>query len=304
MKKLVYSLVCLILLGLIPLKAQNKNKHSRSIPQGRVVLPYNLEVSYDKTVHIIMPAPISYVDLGSNNLIAETAQSADNVLRVKASVKDFSPETNLSVICEDGSFYSFNVSYSSEPSMLNIEMQDFISQKGKTQGRLPSNKAEIYFKELGNESPVLVKLLMKTIYENDQRRIKHIGQRAFGMRALLRGLYAHNGLLYFHLRIENETSMPYAVDFISFKVVDKELAQRTAMQEQILQPLRSYHQVALIKGYKSERMILGLKQFSLANDKQLEVSIYERNGGRKLSFFVEHEDLLSAEPITDLKLKW
>lgn len=35
--------------------------------------------------------------------------------------------------------------------------------------------------------------------------------------------------------------MPYSVDFITFKVVDKKVAGRTAIQEQVLQPLRACH---------------------------------------------------------------
>ena len=182
---------------------------SRSIPNGRVVLPYGLEVTFEKTVHLIFPAAIRYVDLGSQNIIAGKADDAENVLRVKAAV-----------ICEDGSFYAFNVKYADEPGKLSMEMKDFLSP---TEGRLPSNRADIYFKELGSESPILVKLIMKSIYQNDKRTIKHVGAKQFGMRFLLRGLYAHNGLLYFHVRMDNESNMPYAVDFITFKVVDKKV---------------------------------------------------------------------------------
>ena len=269
---------------------------SRAIPNGRVVLPYGLEVAFEKTVHLIFPAPIRYVDLGSNNLIAGKAADAE-----KAAVQDFETETNMSVICEDGSFYAFNVKYASEPEKLNVEMKDFLSP---TEGRLPSNRADIYFKELGNESPVLVKLMMQTIYQNDKRTIKHIGTQQFGMKFLLRGLYAHNGLLYFHTRMENSTNMPYSVDFITFKVVDKKVAKRTAIQEQVLQPLRAYHQVMQVRGKDSEHSVFVLEQFALSEDKQLEVTLYERNGGRTLTFYVEQEDLLLAKKIDNLKLKW
>ena len=274
---------------------------SRAIPNGRVVLPYGLDVTFDKTVHLIFPAPIRYVDLGSNNLIAGKAEDAENVLRVKAAVKDFETETNMSVICEDGSFYAFNVKYADEPEKLSVEMKDFLST---TEGRLPSNRADIYFKELGNESPVLVKLMMQTIYQNNRRTVKHIGTQQFGMRFLLRGLYAHNGLLYFHTRMENSTDMPYSVDFITFTVVDKKVAKRTAIQEQVLQPLRAYHQVMQVKGKDSEHSVFVLEQFALSEDKQLEVTLYERNGGRTLSFYVGQEDLLLAKKIDNLKLKW
>ena len=274
---------------------------SKAIPNGRIVLPYGLEVTFEKTVHLIFPAPVRYVDLGSQNIIAGKAEDAENVLHVKAAVKDFETETNMSVICEDGSFYAFNVKYADEPEKLSVEMKDFLSP---VEGRLPSNRADIYFKELGNESPVLVKLMMKTIYQNDKRVFRHIGAQMFGMKFLLRGLYAHNGLLYFHTRIDNMTNMPYSVDFITFKVVDKKVAKRTAIQERVQQPLRAYHQVNYIKGKHTESSVFALEQFSLSEDKQLEVTLYEHNGGRTLTFYVEPQDLLLAQKIDNLKLKW
>lgn len=277
---------------------------SRSIPEGRVVVPYGLEVTFDKTVHLIFPAPIRYVDLGSNALVAGKADEgggAENVLRVKAAVRDFERESNLSVICDDGSFYSFNVKYAEEPEKLNIEMKDFLSP---TNGRLPSNRADIYFRELGNESPVLVKLIMQTIYKNNKREVKHIGARQFGLRFQLRGLYAHNGLLYFHTRIDNESNMPFSVDFVSFKVVDKKVAKQTAIQERVLQPLRAYHQIMLVRPNGKERTVFALEQFALTEDKQLGVTLYERNSGRTLTFYMQNEDLLRARCIDNLKLKW
>ena len=274
---------------------------SRSIPHARVVLPYGLEVTFEKTVHLIFPAPIRYVDLGSQNIIAGKAEDAENVLRIKAAVQDFETETNLSVICEDGSFYAFNVKYAAEPEKLNIEMQDFLAPMA---GRLPSNRSDIYFKELGSESPILVKLIMQSIYQSDKRRIKHIGAEQFGMKFLLRGLYAHNGLFYFYTRLDNDTNMPFAVDFVTFKVVDKKVAKRTAMQERVLQPLRSFHQMMQVWPDSHERAVFALEQFSLSEDKELQVTLYERGGGRTLSFSLDQEDLLLAQKIDKLKLKW
>ena len=55
----------------------------------RMIPPHGLEVTYDKTVHILFPAAVCYVDLGSPNLIAGKADGAENVIRVKATVKNF-----------------------------------------------------------------------------------------------------------------------------------------------------------------------------------------------------------------------
>lgn len=99
---------------------------TRKLTFDRMIPPYGLEVTYDKTTHIIFPSSVRYVDLGSPNLIAGKADGAENVIRVKATVKNFREETNMSVITESGSFYAFNVKYAEEPLLLNIEMKDFI----------------------------------------------------------------------------------------------------------------------------------------------------------------------------------
>ncbi len=136
---------------------------SRKLTFDRMIPPHGLEVTYDKTVHVIFPAEVRYVDLGSPDLIAGKADGAENIIRVKATVRNFPNETNMSVITEDGSFYTFNVKYAAEPLLLNVEMCDFIHD-GSTVNR-PNNAQEIYLKELGSESPMLVRLIMKSIHK-------------------------------------------------------------------------------------------------------------------------------------------
>ena len=140
---------------------------SRKLTFDRMIPPHGLEVTYDKTVHVIFPAEVRYVDLGSPDLIAGKADGAENIIRVKATVRNFPNETNMSVITEDGSFYTFNVKYAAEPLLLNVEMCDFIHD-GSTVNR-PNNAQEIYLKELGSESPMLVRLIMKSIHKQTEQ---------------------------------------------------------------------------------------------------------------------------------------
>ena len=80
-----------------------------------------------------------------------------------------------------------------EPLILNVEMKDFIHD-GSTVNR-PNNAQEIYLKELGSESPMLVHLIMKSLHKEDKRKVKHIGCKRFGIQYLLKGIYVHNDLL-------------------------------------------------------------------------------------------------------------
>ena len=107
-----------------------------------------------------------------------------NVIRVKATTEGFPGETNFSVICEDGSFYSFNARYAHEPEMLNIEMKDFLENGDTTD--FSHTRMNIHFRELAGESPLLVKLIMQSIYKEDRREIRHLGCKRFGVQFLLK----------------------------------------------------------------------------------------------------------------------
>lgn len=274
---------------------------TRPITFDRMIPPYALEVTFYKTVHIIFPSAIKYVDLGSADIIAGKADGSENVLRVKAALRDFSRETNLAVITEDGSYYTYNVKYADEPAKLNIEMKDFLHD-GEAVNR-PNNSQEVYLKELGSESPLLVRLIMKSIYKDDKRLVKHIGCKRFGIQSVLKGIYTHNGLLYFHTELKNSTNVPFTVDFVSFKVVDRKVAKRTAIQEQVIVPLRAYNYVTEVGGKSRERTVFTLPKFTLPDDKQLVVEISEQNGGRHQQFVVTNAELVRARVINELKVK-
>lgn len=274
---------------------------TRPLTFNRMIPPYALEVTFSKTVHIIFPSAIRYVDLGSADLLAAKADGAENVLRVKATLRDFSRESNLAVITEDGAYYTFNVKYADEPVKLSIEMTDFIHD-GEAVNR-PNNAMEIYMRELGSESPLLVKLIMKSIYKNDNREIKHIGSKRFGIQYTLKGIYTHNGLLYFHMQLKNSSNVPFDVDYITFKIVDKKVAKRTAIQEQVILPLRAHNNLTLIGGKRTERVVFTLPKFTIPDDKHLIIELNEKEGGRHQSFVVENADLVRAKVINELKVK-
>lgn len=274
---------------------------TRKLTFDRMVPPYGLEVTYDKTTHIIFPSAVRYVDLGSPNLVAGKADGAENVIRVKAVVKNFRDETNMSVITESGSFYTFNIKYADEPLLLNIEMKDFIHDGSKV--NRPNNALDIYLKELGCESPKLVQLINRSIHKENKRHVKHIGSKAFGIQYLLRGIYTHNGLLYFHTQIRNQSHVPFEVDFITFKIVDKKVMKRTAIQEQVIFPLRAHNYATVVAGNKDERTVFTFDKFTIPADKVLVVELNEKSGGRHQSFTVESEDIVRAKVINELKVK-
>ncbi len=274
---------------------------TRKIMYDRMIPPYGVEVTFDKTVHIIFPSAVKYIDLGSANVIAGIADGSENVVRVKAAVKGFETETNFSVITEDGSFYTFNVKYADEPQKLNVEMKDFVHD-GEAVNR-PNNAMDIYLTELGNQSPKLVQLIMKSIYQEDKRMVKHVGCKRFGIQYQLKGIYTYDGMLYFHTQIKNSSNVPFDVDFIRWKIVDKKILKRTAIQETVIEPLRAYHFVTQIAGKSEERTVFSMSKFTIPDDKRLVVELFEKNGGRHQNFILDNSQIIRAQTINELKVK-
>ena len=142
--RIILSLV--MLLTVLSVKAQ-ESVETRIFPTNQIIAPHLIEVTFSKTVHILFPSEVKYVDLGSYDIIADKATGAENVVRIKSAVKGFEGETNFSVITADGCFYSFNVVYKNEPAQLSIEMEDWLRKN--PMGGAADDRMFVKLKELG-----------------------------------------------------------------------------------------------------------------------------------------------------------
>ena len=174
-----------MLLTVLSVKAQ-ESVETRIFPTNQIIAPHLIEVTFSKTVHILFPSEVKYVDLGSYDIIADKATGAENVVRIKSAVKGFEGETNFSVITADGCFYSFNVVYKNEPAQLSIEMEDWLRKN--PMGGAADDRMFVKLKELGGETPLVVNRIMYTLYKKNKRDIRHIGCKKYGIQTLLKGM--------------------------------------------------------------------------------------------------------------------
>lgn len=97
--------------------------------------------------------------------------------------------------------------------------------------------------------------------------------------------------------------MPFDTDFIRFKIVDKKVAKRTAIQETVIDPVRSYNEILVIDGKSTVRTVYTVPQFTIPDDKILVIELVEKNGGRHQTIRVENSDIVAAKVINELKIK-
>ena len=262
--------------------------------------PRTIEVGFTKTVHILFPAPVTYIDIGSMAIIAGKADGAENVVRVKAAVRDFAEETNLTVISEDGGFYTFDARYAENPSTSTIEIAAAESPAAQPASASEPARADegcVLLREVGRERPATVKRVLSDIYRQNRVDIKGIHTRKYGVEVEVRGIYVHNDVIYLHVQIANNTNISFEVDYRRFVVADRKAAKRTAQQQRIIEPLRVCNDPSIVRGHQRQRIVFALPKLTLEEEKILLLEIAEKDGARHQCLEISSKELLGAKAL-------
>ena len=201
------------------------------------VVPRRIEVGFNKTVHILFPSPVTYIDIGSMDIIAGKAAGAENVVRVKAAIRDFPKETNLTVITEDGGYYSFDARYAENPQVATHEIGAATSAPPAVQ--TPPAEGRVLLEATGRERPAVVKKTLNDIYRLNRTEMR-LRKKHYGIETEVQGIYVRNDVIYIHLSLYNNSNISFEVEDLHFRIEDRKAAKRTAQQQTPLELLRAY----------------------------------------------------------------
>ena len=236
---------------------------------------YKIAVSFNKTSNIIFPYAIKSVDRGSPTILVQKAKYVENILQLKAAQQGFT-STNLSVVTADGKFYSFIVSYAVEPQPLNISFNRDSSNALLSDVLL--NEAEL--DTLSNQVQFQHSFLHKKVKEQK-------------MSLFLKGIYLSDSTMWFKLKLTNRSLIDYKPDNVRFFVRDRKRSKRTAVQENMVQPV--YDQSAfVVNGNEDDDFIYGFTPFTIPSHQEFVIQVTEKNGGRALTMRVKHGIILKA----------
>lgn len=294
-RDLIYLTLLAALFAAAKVMAQNEGTTSR-----QELTPRTIEVGFTKTLHILFPAPVTYIDIGSMAIIAGKADGAENVVRVKAAVRDFAEETNLTVITEDGGFYTFDARYAENPSTSTIEIaaaESPATQPASASEPARADEGRVLLRKVGRERPATVKRVLSDIYRQNRADVKGIHTRKYGVEVEVRGIYVHNDVIYLHVQIANNTNISFEVDYRRFVVADRKAAKRTAQQQRIIEPLRVCNDPSIVRGHQRQRIVFALPKLTLEEDKILLLEIAEKDGARHQYLEISSKELLGAKAL-------
>ncbi|MCE7053918.1 conjugative transposon protein TraN [Algoriphagus sp. AGSA1] len=238
-----------------------------------------LQISDQMTTNLIFPYAIKSVDRGNRNILVQKANAVENILQVKAENSGLQ-NSNLTVITEDGSFYSFTVEYLEVPHNLNLKIQQAVKSDLADFGN--QIQAESELAETAN------KVAMKN------RSMRALRQRRFLTGIALTGIYIEKDLLYFQIRLENQTNIPYDIEQFRLFILDNKQSKRSASQELEQSPLLVYGDAARIPAQSTQTLVVALPKFTIPDQKHLKIELMEENGGRHLKIKVKNRHLMNA----------
>lgn len=294
-RDLIYLTLLAALFATAKVMAQSDGATSR-----QELTPRSIEVGFTKTVHILFPAPVTYIDIGSMAIIAGKADGAENVVRVKAAVRDFAEETNLTVITEDGGFYTFDARYAENPATSTIEIaaaESPATQPASTSEPARADEGRVLLREVGRERPATIKRVLSDIYRQNRVDIKGIHTRKYGVEVEVRGIYVHNDVIYLHVQIANNTNISFEVDYRRFVIADRKAAKRTAQQQRVIEPLRVCNDPSIVREHQRQRIVFALPKLTLEEDKMLLLEIAEKDGARHQHLEISSKELLGAKAL-------
>ena len=258
-----------------------------SLGEQNFIGSYHLSVGYQKTTHLVFPYAVTYVDLGNAGIIADKAQGAENIVKLKANLPGF-PQTNMTVVTADGRLYSFLVDYEVNPRVLNYNLTTGAGDASPVMPLAMFSNLSMTQTEMENYSRAVLK-------KKKMLRTKEVKD---DISFALQGLYTKDELFFLPVYMYNKSNINYDVDFIKFYIRDKKLTKRTALQESELSPLFIYNATqSTIPGPGAMDQVFVLRKFTIPDDKNLVVEMFERGGGRHLTFNVTNEDILNARKL-------
>ncbi|MFV8324946.1 conjugative transposon protein TraN [Flavobacterium sp. ZS1P14] len=238
----------------------------------------SVAIGYSKTTTIVFPYAIKSVDRGNGAVLVQKVKGVENILQLKAAQHDFT-ETNLTVVTSDDQLYSFVLNYDEQTPVLNL-----VVSKAKRSLSEPWDSA------VNDNEAVLQSYAALASYE--KKKVHGIKDNKYNMLLQLNGLFIHENVMYYRIKVENNSNINYDISQLRFFIRDQIKVKRTASQEIEIKPLYILNNTAVIQGNTTVCFVFALAKITIPEEKYLAIQLMEDKGGRHLELQVNNKKLM------------
>ncbi|MEP6262869.1 MAG: DUF4138 domain-containing protein [Gillisia sp.] len=276
--KAIYTISSVLLLSMSSLFAQGKE----------ITLPA-LDTIYandQKNVALFFPDPIKQGITGSDRFVfTYNREQRQHLGLLQATPGE---ESNLLVISNSGSVFSYIVMYSERLDKLNY----FICESGSIGTEDPTlrqNNVDGVKTGEGILTPHNILLEKEAEYRNfssyllrSKQKIKKSLKTKESIALKVKNIVFQGEELYFAMEIENRSPIDYEVNYLNIAVETRQKGKKKSIQKLTKEPFYRFQEPAKILKGKTSRFVYVLPKFAIAEDKVVIIDLKEQNGERDI----------------------
>lgn len=237
-----------------------------------------------KNVALFFPEPIRQGITGAENFVFtynREKQQYFGLLQAKPG-----KESNLLVINENGSIFSYIVRYKKQLSTLNY----FIPKSSSIGNEKPivADSAKVDKPKIAIDNRAYYYQKFCSYLIDRKQRIGRIKKRNEGIVLSIENIVFDKEELYFVIQIENKSSLDYDLNFLNFSVETRQKGKKKSLQTLLKEPVFKHNVPLKIKENETARMVYVLPKFSIGNDRRAILELNEKNGERDIQLKVSH----------------
>lgn len=252
---------------------------------------YAIQVSANKTTHIIFPYEIRYADLGSKEIAGEAVEKAGNVFRLKATGQNQFMETNLTIVTSDGRLFSFLVSYKEHPDAVTYDLTKMLLDGDVSKSAKISSGSQARLADNLNRQGEMAM--------HSRRKIRHVGYQTQGMNLFLKNILYKDDVMYVVLGLDNSSKLDYQIDYLRTYVMQlKKAGESSATQDVPVDPIKEFDASEVVVPRHGDLVkVVAIQRLTLEKDRRLVVQVGEAAGGRQMTISIGPDELAMARPL-------
>jgi hypothetical protein len=231
-----------------------------------------------KNVALFFPEPIRQGITGSENFVFTYNREKEQyfgLLQAKPGA-----ESNLLVISNTGSIFSYIVRYKEQLSQLNyfIPESKRIGNE-KSLSKLPKKEIEKekrFNKKRNNYQRFCSYLVSK------KKQIRRLKKKREGITLSIENIVFDKEELYFVIEIVNNSSLDYDLNFLNLTIQTRKKGKKKSLQSIYQEPVFKYKLPLKIKEKETKKLVYVLPKFSISDQRLVVLQLDENNGERNV----------------------
>jgi conjugative transposon TraN protein len=238
-------------------------------------------VPADRTLHILAPEPILYVDISSPDVDGDLPEK--NLCRLKPAPGKMAP----------GSSFTVTVVTASLISVSQLIVADSLSHEPRTYVITLEPKHWVRMNERRITEPEFRSLALHTLSE--QAHVRGVKARNGGIRYRVNNLFVIGDYLMLDLSVENMSNLDLDIDEVRFTLSGRKPVSAQISQDMGITPIYTHQAPSNVIAQSNWRNIYLFEKFHFSSDKVLRITLSEQQiSGRNLELTLDNRRLMQA----------